>query len=529
MSITLRRNEAGLTEPPRVLRRAEAPVTDRWRWGWALLVPAAMLLASLGLRALGFLPAVIDTDEGLYLVQAREWLRGGWPLVAVWDMHPIGAPALFALALALFGESIEAARLLGAICVAAAGWALYGAVRAAGGPRALGLGAGFIYVAHSVRLGGLATNTEILFAPLVVAAIALGLRGAVGALQEGRAPRWGELAGMGLCIGMALAIKPVMVPEGCLAFALLVFPAWWRGLLPLRRGLAMAGAYAGFCALPTLLFGLAYLAQGQLGAFLDGSFLAPLRYSLGRLGLEETFHRILVTVLTLLWPILLAVLGVARWLRRGGPGGLLARAGLLWFGAASLAVIGPGYFFPHYFLIWLPPLALLAALGCWRVARLLPPARRGLAFGLLVAVVAVGSWRADATARVDRGIRLFAPDPVRQVADAIRVGLRPGEAIFIVNYHPAVYFMTGAALPTRFVFPAQLTGRQFSRVADIDTDAEVARVLATHPRFIVVDRGWWFNVRPSAAALVTATLDADYVLDRTVAEERGPVEIWRAK
>jgi len=529
MSITLRRTEASPTEPLRALPRARGRAIPWQRPAWAVLVPAVMLLASLCLRALGFLPAVIDTDEGLYMVQAREWLRGGWPLVAVWDMHPIGAPALFALAFSLFGQSIEAVRLLGAICVAAAGWGLYGAVRAVGGPRALGCGAGLIYVAHSVRLGGLATNTEILFAPLVVSALALGLRGAAGVLQAGRAPRWGELVGMGLCIGMALAIKPVMVPEGCLAFALLVFPAWWRGLLPLRRGLAMAAAYAGLCALPTLLFGLAYLAQGQLGAFVDGSFLAPLRYSLGRLGLEETFHRILVTMLTLLWPILLAVLGLARWLRRGGPGGLLARAGLLWFGAASLAVIGPGYFFPHYFLIWLPPLALLAALGCWRVARLVPPGRRGLAFGLLVAVVAVGSWRADATARVDRGIRLFAPDPVRQVADAIRAELRPGETIFVVNYHPAIYFMTGAGLPTRFVFPAQLTGREFSRVADIDTDAEVARVLATHPRFIVVDRGWWFDVRPSAATLVTAALEADYMLDRTVTEERGPVEIWRAR
>ncbi|MBX6744723.1 MAG: hypothetical protein IRY87_22050, partial [Acetobacteraceae bacterium] len=80
MSITLRRTEASPTEPPRALPRAGGRAIPWQRPAWAVLVPAVMLLASLGLRALGFLPAVIDTDEGLYMVQAREWLRGGWPL-----------------------------------------------------------------------------------------------------------------------------------------------------------------------------------------------------------------------------------------------------------------------------------------------------------------------------------------------------------------------------------------------------------------------------------------------------------------
>ena len=60
-------------------------------------VAAALLTAALVLRGPSFVPAVIDIDEGLYMLQAREWLRGGLPYVAAWDMHPVGAPALFAL------------------------------------------------------------------------------------------------------------------------------------------------------------------------------------------------------------------------------------------------------------------------------------------------------------------------------------------------------------------------------------------------------------------------------------------------
>jgi hypothetical protein len=320
----------------------------------------------------------------------------------------------------------------------------------------------------------------------------------------------------------------VAAPEGCLAFALLALPAWWRGLLPWRRGLAMAATYAGLCALPTLLFGLAYLLQGEFAAFLDGSFLAPLRYSHDRLGATAAAQQVLVTVLTLLWPCLLALLALACWLPRAGPGGLLARVGLLWFAAGSLAILAPGFFFPHYFLIWLPPLSLLAALGCWRLARFMPPRRRGLVFGFLVAVVAVGSWRADATARIERGIGLFVPDPVRQVAAAIAAELPPGEPIFVANYHPVVYVLARAGLPTRYVFPAHVTGH-FGGVADIDMDAEVARIMASRPRFVVVDRGWWHTIRPGAAAIITAALESGYELAGTVAEERGPVELWRPR
>ncbi len=500
----------------------------------ALLVPALMLLAALAARLLGLVQAVIDTDEGLYMVQAREWLRGAWPLVAVWDMHPIGAPGLFALAFALFGEGIAAVRTLGILAVGLAGTAVCAAVRAAGAPRALGIGAGLVYVAHSVRLGGLATNTEILFAPLVAAAMAIGIGAAATAWRRGIAPRGRDLAAMGLAIGLALAIKPVAAPEGCLAFALLVGPAWRRGLLGWRRVLAFAAGYAVLCFLPTLLFGLAYWLRGDLAAFLDGSFLAPLRYSHGRLSAWDAMHRVTVAALTLLWPLLLAGLALARWLPRPGsgrllgPGGLLARIALAWFAAATIAVIGPGFYFPHYFLMWLPPLAVLAALGCWRLARLAPPRRRGVAFALLVAVVAVGSWRADATARVDRGIGTFVADPVRQVAAAIAHEITANEPVFVANYHPVVYLLAGAGLPTRYVFPAHLTGA-FGRVADLDMDAEVARILAARPRVVVVDRGWWTSMRPVVAAMLTTALADGYDLAATVAEERGAVEIWRRR
>ena len=95
-------------------------------------VAAALLTAALVLRGPSFVPAVIDIDEGLYMLQAREWLRGGLPYVAAWDMHPVGAPTLFALAMGLFGDGIWVLRGLGAACVGATALALVTIARGCG-------------------------------------------------------------------------------------------------------------------------------------------------------------------------------------------------------------------------------------------------------------------------------------------------------------------------------------------------------------------------------------------------------------
>ncbi|MFC7688664.1 hypothetical protein ACFQY5_02465 [Paeniroseomonas aquatica] len=107
-----------------------------------LTAAAGLLALAVLLRLPSFLQSVIDPDESLYVLQAREWLRGGWPYVAVWDMHPVGAPALVAAGFAILGESIAAVRLLGAAAVAVTGFLLFRTVVLARGDRLTGLAAG---------------------------------------------------------------------------------------------------------------------------------------------------------------------------------------------------------------------------------------------------------------------------------------------------------------------------------------------------------------------------------------------------
>jgi hypothetical protein len=517
------------------LDTADATPASRARPGLGgvlALGPALLLLAAPLLRWPSFIPSVLDPDEGLYVLQAREWLRGNWPFVAVWDLHPPGAPALIAGALATLGETLFAVRLLGALAVAATGLALHALVRAAGGPRLLGLGTGLLYVGSSVTLGGLATNTEILFAPLVTAAMALGVRAATRLARAAAPPSSAELALAGLAIGVALTIKPVAAPEGCLAFALLVGPAWWRGVLPTGRALAMAGAYAALCAAPTAALALAYAAQGELSTFVEAVILAPMRYVGEPIKAFRAARITLGAAVTLALPFALAAAALLPRPRRGArpaaDAPALARIGAAWLAVATIAVVAPGQFYHHYFLIWLPPLSLLAALGARRLARRVPIGRGAAVFAGLVGAVALNAAAGATAPALLHGIGLREPDPTRRLAALIAAELPPGEPIYVVNYHPVTYFLARAGVPTRFAFPAHLAGHA-SVVTGVDADAELARVLATRPRLVVVDRGRWRELRPQAAAMVAAALAEGYALSATIPGERGTVELWRRR
>jgi 4-amino-4-deoxy-L-arabinose transferase-like glycosyltransferase len=504
--------------------------------------PLIMLCGALLLRATSFKLSAIDWDESLYLLQAREWLRGGWPYVAVWDLHPVGGPAMVSIALLAFGQSVVSMRLLGLLAISATAWILYLTVRILGGPRAVGIGAGLLYIIHTAIRDGLSTNTELLFTPFTCVALAIG----VHALRDKTELSWRSLVAMGLLVGWALTIKQVVVPLGCLSFALPMLPAVMRRSLSLRRGIVMAAAYALLCATPTLAIALAYFFKGELAAFLESSLLAPLRYIQHPIPLPAVALQIMKACFGLCWLIVLALVAL---MQIGAPRSIrdeqaATNFALLWFFAGSIAVASPGQFYGHYFLILVPPLSLLAAMGAWRLARMGRPRFAVGILACLVAATACDIW----LARFPHLIRIgrlsecctlgsaAEPDVPRLVADRIKEALAPGEPIFVVNYQPVIYFLSDAALPTKFSFPADLVGPL--NFTDVDLDVELARVLASRPHFIVLERdeNGMPLVRASAQKLIDAKLKGDYSLVATFDKEPtdsrsspGLIELWRRR
>ena len=479
-----------------------------------LFLAVAMLL-----RAPGFAAAVIDPDEGLYLVQAQAWLQGGWPFVAVFDMHPPGAPALLAVALALIGDPILAARLLGVVTVTATATLLHAIARRLGGDRATGLAAGLLYVAATTMPGGLATNTEILFAPFVALAALLLLGEAQGA------PRPRMVLAAGLAVGGAITIKQVAAIEGAVLWLVMIAAAWRAGRIAAREVAVLAAVFALGAGAPMLGIGIGYGVAGQGEAWWQGNIAAALAYLDAPITAPGARP---FAALVLPWLAGLGVLAACLALR-DAPARAASRWLWPWLAAAALAVVAPQKFFDHYALILAPPLALLAAFGLAAVLRqaVLPGFRRGgfaVLLGLAMAVPVAGML----LPKLGTGIGLRGADPVREVARAAMANLPPGEALFVANWHVVTYALAGMRPPTRLPFPLHLIGVA-PRLAGVDTAAELDRVLALPPGVIVVDPGRWWGLRPDARAAVEAALARDYVLAATIQDGPGPVEVWRRR
>jgi hypothetical protein len=119
---------------------------------------------------------------------------------------------------------------------------------------------------------------------------------------------------------------------------------------------------------------------------------------------------------------------------------------------------------------------------------------------------------------------LVRPDVPRQVAAVIHGD--PGATAWVVNSEPIIYFLAAIDAPTRFPFPPHLVGTA-SPLIGIDPVAEVERILARHPRFLVLEEGRWDEVSPQTSALVRTALARDYVKVASFPAKPPNVDVFR--
>jgi hypothetical protein len=495
-----------------------------------LFVLLGLLALSLLVRAVALPHSVADPDESLYFVQAQRWRHGEWPYsTGAWDLHPVGAPALLAVAFAVFGDAIWVARVLASLMVGATAFLLHRLLAASGAGWQAGVAAGLLYSAHTLRLGGLATNTEVLFAPFVAGAILVLYRTTLRAAR-GRAVRLRDVAAAGLLFGVAIWIKYIAAFEAALAGCVLPLLALWYRRLPLRRVLALAAAYGVACWAPTAATALAYAARGEISDFAFANFGALLRYVEPE-GTEVAVRAVLSALFSFALPVGLALLAVLWRLWRPSMWPMPERALLafvgVWFAAAAAGAFATGKYYAHYFLAWLPPLSAASGLALARGAESLAlPGRRCTMVIAAAAIAAAAPLAEDLAGRAKSGLNIRMDSTDRRVAAAVRRHLAPGERLWVVNYQPVVYFLADAKPASRYVHPTHLTGGQRHVILD-DPGAEVARVLASRPEVIVFGRDDAFNTQdpadPALIRTITTALAEDYtpvdVIEREVAVE----------
>lgn len=468
----------------------------------ALVVAAALAFV---LLRIPFLSVPLERDEGEYAYIAWRLLEGEAPYREAFDQKPPGVFFAYALAFVLFGESTEAIRGMAALWALATCAVLHALARRLLG----GLGAAFAVLLLAVSAGdprvlGFTANTELF-------ALLPAVGAAACALRAGERDGSGAWLAAGALVAAAGIFKPVAVtgPGFALAFAWLAGAAR-RGP---RRGARAAGVAAAGAALVLGPLALALAAADAWGAFVDAVVLHNLAYS-GQLGWQGGWgalrHALAHQAPSFApqWALAAAGLAGVGFARRRDRG---FAAGWLLASAAGVAV--GLYFRPHYFVLILPPLAVLAAAPLAAALRALlrrPSPAPAWAGGLAAVALAVGppaAANADTLLAESPGAvarRIYGQNPFPEspaIGAHIRERSPPDATVLVVGSEPQILFHARRRSATRYIIFYPLTG-DYPDAAARQREL-VERVREAPPEWVV-----WVNlttsllVRPSTPTLV---------------------------
>jgi 4-amino-4-deoxy-L-arabinose transferase-like glycosyltransferase len=474
------------------------------------------------LRAPTFLVSSVDWDEGLYVLIASQWLNGHPPYTTVLEIKPIGIFAIFAAAMSVLGESMISIRFATIAFVYMTSVVLLLIARRLLRNDIAGAVAAISYPALTLGgLQGLSSNTELFYIFFNL----LGLLFLIVSTWNSESTRRNALTyalAAGLSFGVAVQIKYVVAIEIAL-FLTYFLLARYRSVRYAPTIILMLGVGG---ALPSIA-AISYLwMQDALGLYFASNFGTYGRYLTVRSshdiwlglkhGLEDWFKWSWVTV---------AAITFLRIRTRSEPKVAPILPFLfLWllvgFAEASLTL----RFFKHYYLVTMPPLCLLLAHASTRFQI---ATRNGATMALAV-VIAIGfpvartiqknyiPWISEYTEQGDVNVN---------IARYIKGQISPRDYIYVVNRAVTIYFLTGARLPTRYVFPSFMLDEVTSHIGNVDYQSELERIFSKKPRAVVLRDGDEENTRVKE---IKTYLQRDYVVGARVKDTaiylRGPLK-----
>ena len=544
----------------------------REQTGWLQRVARNDLLAfgffvglSLVLRTQVFSASVVDMDESLYFLIAKDLRAGFMPYETIFEHKPVGTFIIFGLFQTLLGDRVIAIRIATILAVAISALLIKAITdllvsatleedsarsesTASSGPIARwapGLVAGSLFAVYSTTNGGLAANTEHFFIPFVCGAFLLIMKLVVDpSVARGGARGAWYLVGAGLLMGLALQVKYLVAWEAILLGLVILSLGYFHGApasgrTVSKRSLAAVFLYAIGVIAPSALVVAVFWSRGMWDAWLYANITANIAY--GRLagfaaGAWMDAIAAQAASQSVLWAAALLTLAfVTR-----GPGSRpIKAAGLLlflWWIAGLAGASSTRLFFEHYFL---QPLAPACIMSAWLVLVILPrtlkwPAGGGslrlARWGLVTLVFAqaiglTGEALLKSAKAIDgrvRGGDAWPNGEPTRVAASIRDEIRSGDEIYVVDYELIVYHLAGARWPTRYIFPTQLPMPR-GYTLDVHPLDELERIIARDPLFIVKQRR--SSGSPEFFAALQAAIERDYVMHDSI----GQVNIYRRR
>jgi hypothetical protein len=426
-------------------------------WDW--IVAAIIILAAAAIRV-HLLDVPMERDEGEYAYAGQLILQGIPPYAQVYNMKLPGTYAAYALILSVFGETVVAVHL-GLLIVNAAtalllfllGKKLFGAFAG------LATAATFALLSIGQPVQGIFANSEHF---VILPAIG-GILLLVYAVES-------QKLSILLAAAVLLGIGFIMKQHGAAFIAFggvyLFFkeiskrPLEWRALTT-KCLVFIAGAL--------LPFAIACLLLLQAGVFAKfwfwtvdyaSQYVSSIPFSIGMRRLEYQLETIVGSAI-LVW--IIAAIGLVSpiWNKRSRDNVLFSSLFLIF----SFLALVPGFYFrPHYFILFLPAVALFAGIGASSFYGLVIrektiPALRVVPVLLILLVLIHGGWQqrqflffTDSlqASRLTYGRNPF-PESL-EIARFIKDNSNENDRIAVIGSEPQIYFYSNRRSATGHIY-----------------------------------------------------------------------------
>ena len=468
---------------------------SRRAWACGLVALAVVVTAALRLRVLH---VPLDRDEGEYAYFGQLLLHGVPPYAGAYNMKLPGIYGAYAASLGLFGQTPSGVHL-GLLVVSAATTVLVGvlASRLAGPVDGALAAAGFAVLAINPKLLGQAAYAEhFVLLPAIAGSLLL--------LKAIEARRLGFFLASGLLFGLALLMKQ---SGGFFAAGAALYVVIGRGEAPVpgvAERLGAAAALVGAALAPLALACLLLVSAGTFSTFWFWAveYAAAYASATGPATAAANLSRAVGAIAPSCSAMLgLAAVGLAALVRDA----VLSRRDfvLLLLLAGAGATAAGLHFRAHYFLLLVPAVAILAALGLGAFAGLLSALRsRALRHGLPAVLAAIALvqplWASRAVlwelppAQVSRAIYGRNPFPESiEIARYIRARTGPDDRVAVVGSEPQIYFYAGRRSATGYIYTYPLM--ELHPYASRMQQEMIREIEAAAPKYLVfvsATRSW---------------------------------------
>jgi len=486
---------------------------------WATVVLLSIIAATAALR-IRLLEVPLDRDEGGYAYTAQLILQGIPPFAIAYDMKMPGLYYVYALILLLFGQSTVGIHL-GLMVINSVTIVLLYLIGKRLFDTTVGITAAAAYAVMSLSQAvcGFSTNAEYLLLAPALGGILLLLIGL-------DSPRSRYFFGGGLLLGTAFIIKH----QGIFFAGFTTFYLFLCVLKkPKNQRSRCIRQYLFFLLGLIIPFSVLCLYFWSIGLF-DKFWFWLFEYT-REYASRISFHRGMEFFINQVARIAPSAIGL--WLLAAiGLIALLSKKHLrhrllfmaLFFLFSLLALIPGYYFYPHYFVLILPVLAILAGLGTGSVAALLASNRPVLkmivpilltAAAITYTIVAERVYLFELTpAAVSRAAFRMNPFPESvRIGEYIKNHSRPGDTVAILGSEPQICFYSHRRSATSHIYIYPLVGAH--KYASSMQQEMIREIEAAQPHFLLfvyIPDSWMMDKKADSSILkwFTNYSDANY-------------------